>query len=190
MPEILKATEVPVEPVAQPTIPTGQEPAATPEPAEPTPSPTPSDDLLSRVSKFQKEKAPVVTPQTPNTTDGNFDIKEIEAITDPVAKEQALKAYKSFQRGFGEKFQELSQLKKEMEALKSQPTQPVQQEWTPERVQALADDPKFIEAARQVQESNQIDENSTMSEAERARINELNEKINKLEAANNQVLTE
>ncbi len=198
MPEILKATGEPIVTPTPETKPLGQgEPAKAVEPVtpvtpavEPTPTP-PVDDLLTRVSKFQTEKAPAVNPQPQNTGDENFDIREIEAITDPVAKEQAMKAYKSFQRGFGEKFQELSQLKKEMEALKAQPiVQPVPQEWTAERVQALANDPTFIEAARKVQESNQTDENSTMSEAERAKINELNQKITNLEKANTQVLTE
>lgn len=187
--EILKGTDHPSEPVAQP-IPTGQEPVAAPVAAEPTPS-TPAEDLLSRVSKFQKDKAPVETPQ-PNNTEGNFDIKEIEAITDPVAKDQAMRAYKSFQRGYGEKFQELSQLKKEMEAIKSQPIQvqaPAPVAWTRERVEELARDPQFVEAAKQVA-GTPVDENSTMSEAEQVRINELNQKITKLEAANNQALTQ
>jgi len=156
---------------------------------EATPQEAPAEDLLSRVSKFVASEAPKEEPKLEGI-DANFDIKEIDAITDPVAKEQALKAYKSFQRGFGEKYQEISQLKKEMESLKAQPIYPAQQEWTPEKVQALANDPKFLAAASQVTGAQQEpdDEYSAMSEAEKTRIHELQNKVKQLEQVSNQAL--
>ena len=146
----------------------------------------PAEDLLSRVSKFTATSAPTEDPKLKDISE-HFDIKEIDAITDPVAKEQALQAYKSFQRGFGEKFQELSQLKKEMEVLKSQGLQPVTQEWTAERVQALANDPQFIAAASQVTGATSDDE-SIMSDAEKARIAALQNEVAELKKVSNQAL--
>jgi len=145
----------------------------------------PAEDLLSRVSKFVASSAPVEDPKLAGIS-ADFDIKEIDAITDPVAKEQALRAYKSFQRGFGEKFQEISQLRKEMEALKTQPAQ--SNTWTPERVQALANDPEFIAAASQITGGNQDDDDSVMSDAEKARLSALQKEVEDLKKISNQAL--
>ena len=165
-----------------------EEPKVTQDPGQvKDPQETPAEDLLSRVSKFQAKEAPVDNPKL-DAISGNFDIKEIDAIADPVAKEQALNAYKSFQRGFGEKFQELAQLKKEMEALKAQPHTALSKEWTPERVQELANDPKFIEAAKQVAGNQTEDEYSSMSEAEKAQMKALQDKVRQLEQASSRAL--
>jgi len=147
----------------------------------------PAEDLLSRVSKFVSSEVPKEDPKLEGISE-HFDIKEIDAITDPVAKEQALQAYKSFQRGFGEKFQELSQLKKEMEVLKSQGLQPAQTEWTPERVQALASDPQFIAAASQVTGAVSGDDDSIMSDAEKARMSSLQREVEELKKVSTQAL--
>jgi hypothetical protein len=154
---------------------------------EATPQEAPAEDLLSRVSKFVASEVPKEDPKLEGISE-HFDIKEIDAITDPVAKEQALQAYKSFQRGFGEKFQELSQLKKEMETLKSQPLHTVSQEWTPERVQALANDPAFIAAASKVTGDVSTDDDSVMSDAEKARMTALQKEVENLKQVSNQAL--
>jgi len=96
-------------------------------------------DLVTRASQVKVE------PKPTQVNEPEFDYKEIEAIKDPVAKEIALKAYKSFQRGFNQKFQDIASLRKDLEN-KSQEFS----NWTPERVQSLINDPKFVEAARNV----------------------------------------
>ena len=97
-------------------------------------------DLITRASQVKLETQP-----QPTQTSDEFDYKEIEAIKDPVAKDLALKAYKSFQRGFNQKFQDIASLRKDLEN-KSQEFS----NWTPERVQQLINDPKFVEAAKNV----------------------------------------
>jgi hypothetical protein len=99
----------------------------------------PKPDLITRASQVKVE------PKSIPVTEPDFDYKEIEAIKDPVAKEVALKAYKSFQRGFNQKFQDIASLRKDLEN-KSQEFS----NWTPERVQQLINDPKFVDAAKNV----------------------------------------
>jgi hypothetical protein len=123
-----------------------------------TPAPVvevPKEDLISRVSKVKVE-VPVINVEEPH-----FDVNDIEKITDPVAKEQATRAYKSFQRGFNQKFQELSEMRKQLESQKAQ--QPTQ--WTPERIKQELNKPDFIQASQTVlQEQNPP--NSGMNETE------------------------
>ena len=115
----------------------------------------PKEDLISRVSKVKVE-APVINVEEPH-----FDVNDIEKITDPVAKEQATRAYKSFQRGFNQKFQELAEMRKQIETQKAQ--QPTQ--WTPERIKQELNKPDFIQASQAVlQEQNPP--NSGMNESE------------------------
>ena len=113
------------------------------------------EDLISRVSKVKVDKTPEVNIEEPK-----FDINDIEKIQDPQAKEQALRAYKSFQRGFNEKYQELAQIRKELDAIKNQATN-----WTPDRIKQELNKPDFIQASQAVlQEQNP--QNSGMSETE------------------------
>jgi hypothetical protein len=111
------------------------------------------EDLVTRVSKVE-------TVIKPNIEEPTFDLKDIQNIKDPQAKEQALKAYKSFQRGFGEKFEELANLRKELNEIKNKNTQ-----WTPERIRQELNKPDFIQASQEVlQEQNP--QNSGMNETE------------------------
>ena len=113
------------------------------------------EDLVTRASKFKVE-----TPKVDiNVEEPKFDVNDIEKITDPAAKEIALKAYKSFQRGFNQKFQELAELRKQTEASK-QPTA-----WSPERIKAEMNKPDFIEASKVVlQEQNPPESGMTETE--------------------------
>ncbi len=105
----------------------------------------PKEDLITRASKVKLEPKPT----EPIIEEPRFDVNDIEKIADPQAKEQALRAYKSFQRGFNQKFQELAELRKQVETQR-QPTQ-----WTPERIKAELNKPDFIQASQAVlQEQN------------------------------------
>ena len=113
------------------------------------------EDLISRVSKVKVEQ-----PKGDiNVEEPKFDINDIEKIQDPQAKEQALRAYKSFQRGFNQKFQELAELRKQLEVEK----QPIT--WTPERIKQELNKPDFIQSSQAVlQEQNPP--NSGMNDTE------------------------
>jgi hypothetical protein len=103
------------------------------------------EDLISRVSKV-KVDAPKVDL---NIEEPKFDVNDIEKITDPAAKEQVTRAYKSFQRGFNQKFQELADLRKKLEVTQ-QPTT-----WTKDRIRQELNKPDFIQASQEVlQEQN------------------------------------
>ena len=115
----------------------------------------PKEDLISRVSKVKVDKQTELNIEEPK-----FDVNDIEKITDPQAKEQAIRAYKSFQRGFNEKYQEIANLRKELDAIKSNNTN-----WTPDRIKQELNKPDFIQASQAVlQEQNP--QNSGMSETE------------------------
>ena len=108
----------------------------------------PKEDLISRVSKVKVEDKPTEL----NIEEPKFDVNDIENIADPVAKEQALRAYKSFQRGFNQKFQELADLRKKLEVTQ-QPTT-----WTKDRIRQELNKPDFIQASQEVlQEQNPPD---------------------------------
>lgn len=160
---------------------------------------TPEPDLITRVSQFKKEEP----KQTTNPEEGKqtgeekavvepeFDFKEIEKIPDPAAKEYAEKAYKSFQRGFNQKFQEISALRKELESerQKLQQTQP--SNWTPEKIQSLMQDPQFVNAAKVVvQNQNPTtsgltdDQYSALSDVEKKQLQDMRQELGQLKQQN------
>jgi len=105
----------------------------------------PKEDLITRASQVKLEPKISDVPEV-NVEEPHFDINDIEKIEDPAAREQATKAYKSFQRGFNQKFQEVAELRKSLEAKTQQSTK-----WTPERIkQELLNNPDFIQASQTV----------------------------------------
>lgn len=144
-----------------------------------------NDDLISRVTRFQKEHG--AKEQVKVDDDSSFDLKELESITDPTAKEQAMKAYKSFQRGFNEKFKELAELKKQLQS--TQPQTQAQQQWTADRVRQLTQDPDFLRAAQEVAGGDismgeEDNDTSMMTPQERQRMSSLEKEINSLKQMN------
>lgn len=148
----------------------------------------PAENLVSRVAAFKPEVKPVVP-----VAEDAFDFKQIEAIKDPLAKDIALKAYKSMQSGFGKKFQEIAELRKTLEAKASETAN-----WSPERVQSLLNDPNFVKAAQQVAGTSSVnnqnqsgltnEEWSALTDNERAQLGAMQHKINMLENINSQTL--
>ena len=148
----------------------------------------PEPDLITRVSQFKKEEEPKLTGEV-KVTEPEFDFKDIEKITDPTAKEYAEKAYKSFQRGFNQKFQELADLRKSYEQKVTETSI-----WTPEKVQSLLNNPDFVNSAKtvMVNQAPQTFEGtqqewSALSDTDKAKFQQLENKINILEQQNYQV---
>lgn len=135
---------------------------------------TVADDLLTRTAAFEKEN-PVKDVQTDK--DFHFNVNDIESIQDPQSKEYVQKAYKSLQKGFNDKFQEIAELRKAYEAQQSQPTV-----WTADKVQALIKDDNFVQVARQLESnmtsSAQSEEYSTLTDTEKARFDTQQKEIN------------
>ena len=106
------------------------------------PQPKPEEDLMSRVSKVKLDAVkPVIDEE-------KFDPKDIEKIPDPVAKKYAEQAYKSFEKGYQKKFQDLAEQRKEVEQKLNEFSN-----WTPEKIHTLLNDPKFVESAQAVAKS-------------------------------------
>lgn len=146
-----------------------------------TTAPVKEPELITRVSSFQPETKSEIKP-TGEISEPEFDFKEIEAIKDPTAKEQALKAYKSFQKGFNTKFQELAKLRQSVE------TQKKEEGWSPERIQALLQNPEFIQAAQSVVGVNsqpaREEEPSALTDKDKQKIQELETELVKIRQTN------
>ena len=144
---------------------------------------TKEPDLVTRVSQVKVEVPEVKTTEV---KEPDFDFKDIEKIADPVAKEYAEKAYKSFQRGFNQKFQEIADLRKTLESEKNQISN-----WSPERVQQLLNDQGFITAAKSVMatqapttfEGTQ-EEWSGLSETDKVKFHNMEQEIHMLKQQN------
>lgn len=123
------------------------EPVVNNEPAVNTSAPVadPTTDIIQRASKFVEENAPkssVTEPVDYNSQDLD---KLLEGVTDPAIKDQLIKKSKSLEKGFNQKFQEIANLRKQLEATVSQ-----SQQWTPERVKSLLQDQQFVQAAQAI----------------------------------------
>ena len=137
-------------------------------------------DLITRVSQVKdapKEVKPTAEPE--------FDYKEIEQIQDPKAREYAEKAYKSFQRGYGTKFQELAETRKSLETERQKYQEATN--WTPDKVQQLMNDQKFVQSANQVLQSQapqdwkgSQNEWSALNDKEKQEFNMMKQEINSL----------
>ena len=134
----------------------------------------PKPSVLERVSKAPNKPAESIQ------TEEKFDYKEIENIKDPEARAYAEKAYKSFEKGYQQKYQDLAKERKALEQ---------QGEWTPDRVQSLLNDQKFVEAAQQVAQSatsNQSggsmtdDEWSALTDSEKSQMKNMQSKIDSM----------
>lgn len=137
---------------------------------------TKEPDLVTKVSQVKIEKP----EPTGDIKEPEFDFKDIESITDPVAKEQALKAYKSFQKGFNQKFQEIAEIRKSLE--KQKPAE----DWTPERVQHLINDPNFVKAAQSVVGSKEVtetDDFSSLTDREKQKLQQLEAEVSNMRQA-------
>lgn len=158
-----------------------QDPVQQPDVQNNEQQPAPENDLMSRVAQFQTENKPKV--DVPENF--NFDVNEINNIEDPNARRLVEDAYKSFQKGFNHKFQEIADLRKQMES------QLHKEGWTPERVQALTQDPEFLKAAQEVagMQTQETDDDEYLSDTERqlmAKVGELEGKLNQFQSNQSQ----
>ena len=149
---------------------------------------TPEPDLITRVSQVKVEPEVKKDDSGLPVEEPKFDLNDIEKIQDPVAKDQALKAYKSFQRGFNDKFQQLAELRKTYETeLTNNKT------WTKDRIKQIQSDPNFLKVAQEVlAEQKPIDANisdnewSAMTTSEKQQWHAMQERIKTLETQNQQ----
>lgn len=137
---------------------------------------TPEPDLITKVSQFKK---PVAAPRP----EGSFDAKDIDKITDPVAREYVERLQKSLVGDYTKKTQAIAEEKKRLEETKR---------WTPERIQQeLLNNQEFLSAAQQIQatqnppNSGLTDEQfSSLTDKEKAEIASLKSELTSLKQNN------
>ena len=147
-------------------------------------SDTPDDDIVSRVLKATPKS---VEPEADSAdTDTKFNFNDIEKITDPEARKYAETAYKSMEKGYQKKFQELADQRKQLEQQMYE-----QSKWTPEKVDALLSNQEFIQAAQaKLQATNPTegelsdDEWSALSPKERSEFKAMQSKLMQMENSN------
>lgn len=164
-----------------------------PSPSSQTAQPTKqADDLLARVTAYQKESASATDPQSPSDPSQPDTLEAtIASIEDPEVRSKFEKLRKDLVSGTNQKFQEIATLRKEMQSFMEQSkSSQGSDEWTPERVQALANDPKFIAAASKVSGVSQddTDEYSVLSDSERSKIAAMEAQLNELKRINQDAL--
>ena len=157
-------------------------------PVEVTTEKKPEADLITRVSQFKKEEtAPEETKLTSETRD-TFGLTQEDfgkVQNDPVLS----KFYKSMQADYTRKTQAAANDKKEAERIKTEYST-----WTPERVQQLLNDQTFVNAAQSVMKTQAPttfegtqEEWSGLSDTDKAKFQQLTNKVNLLEQQNYQV---
>lgn len=154
----------------------------------------PTQDLVTRVAQFKKEEKPKEpAPDISLDGDPKFDYKQLEAIKTPEeAKRWAEDAYKSLQRGYNQKYQSVAEMRKDLEKKLSEQTT-----WTPQRIQAVLQDPNFVQAAQTVMQSQaptdsgMTDEQwSALSEGEKAKLQSMEKEIINLRQQNQRAVLE
>jgi hypothetical protein len=137
------------------------------------PKPEP-EDLLSRVANFVEEKKP--EGKSEDEIDGEvFNDAEfrrkIDAITDPELKDQMIRLRKSAISGVGQKFQEIAEIRKELQSLKERAVTQGNK-WSAEKIQEMINDPEFIKAAQSVVGNDNTDD-EYIPESVKAQLREL-----------------
>ena len=146
------------------------------------------DDIVSRVLKAPLPKQD--QPEAEPTEEGSkFNFNDIDKITDPEAKKYAESAYKSMEKGYQKKFQELADQRKQLERETSE-----QSKWTPEKVDALLSNQEFIQAAQtKLQATNPTegelsdDEWSALSPKEKSEFKAMQSRLLQMENNNKQL---
>lgn len=162
-------------------------PASVPSSEQNVEQPKSASDILKRIGSKQEDK--VNEPKSELNVDREFNSSDIEKIQDPMARKVVEDLYKSFERGFQKRFQEVAALKKDLESKKNE-------SWTPERVKQLLNDPNFIQSAQAAQSqlapqtwNGSQEEWSALSEREKAEFTQLRQDNNVLKAQMNSMLT-
>jgi len=136
---------------------------------------TTTDDIVSRVIKSK----PIEPVSQADAATEKFNVTDIEKIQDPEAKKYAESAYKSFEKGYQKKFQELAEERKILESQKSDMSR-----WTPEKVASLLSNQEFINAAQTYNQSTNPtggamtdDEWSNLNDNEKAEIRAMKQEL-------------
>jgi len=145
------------------------------------PKEQPQEDLVARVSRLKDEA------QAKDELDSKFNVNDLDAaiekLPDPILKEQVLGLKKSLLKGENQKYEQIANLRKQYETALAQQTS-----WTPERIKQEMAKPDFVRAAQEiVGQTNNLNEDSMLSEKERQSLEQNTQQINAI-MQQNQIL--
>lgn len=189
--EVLHSTEAPPKEVPlEPSVPTPEPTQPVDQAAEPQAT-QPEEDLLTRVSKFVKDNDSEgkPDPEVDSTMFNDAELKQkIDQVDDPEFKAELMALRKSALSGMNDKFRELAEFKKDLQAMKE--GQSVPAGWTPQRVQSLLNDPQFVQAAQQIagETPSNGDPLEYADDGVKSVVNELKQEITALKTQSNQAI--
>lgn len=168
------------------TNPTGTEQTENNSEANVTNQTDETQSIVNRVANFKAETTQSNSNQSDEVV---FDPKMFDNIKSAEdAKRVAESAYKSYEKGFQKKFQDVAELRKTLESkVTNEPSS-----WTTERVNTLLKDPSFVAAAQGMlgeTDNSMSDESySALSESEKRRIDTIEKQNKSLIQKQNQFL--
>jgi hypothetical protein len=145
-------------------------------------APVTPDDLLSKVTQLEIEKSPA------GKTDAEIDAvmfsdtelrAKLDAIQDPVLREQFINMRKSMMRGVNDKFQEMAVLRKDLEALKQSSSGiSGKPKFSANSVEELLQNTEFVsEAQRLTGKTDTLSSDDTLSAEAKAEISKLKSEL-------------
>jgi len=153
-----------------------------------------SEDIITRVSKYVEENKEDIKTDSGEVKNFNYEelenkIANVQSIEEAkqLLKNSTDEMRKSYDSGFGKKFIEIADLRKELQ----QTLETNKTAWTPERIRSEMNKPDFIQSAQTVANSQtqESDEYSALSDNEKAEMKGLRDKITQLEKNNYQTLS-
>ncbi len=160
------------QPVQSDNQPVSQEPVSTETKA-------PEADLITRVSQFKAESNQEQNEPSSNQEAVTFDAELAKLETVDEVKTWAEQKHKDWEKGAQKKFQEAAAIRKEAEQLRTDLST-----WTPEKVNALVNDPKFLKAAQELSPNQAASESeedySSLTDKEKSEITQLKQTVQRL----------
>jgi hypothetical protein len=144
-----------------------------------------TDDLISKVTQFETEKSPV--GKSEDEIDSIlFSDKELRAkldsIQDPVLREQFVSMRKSMMRGVNDKFQDLANVRKELEAFKSAHSNRTR--FSANSVEELLQNQEFVAEAQRISgKTSELAQDDTLSETAKGEISRLKAEVESMKQA-------
>jgi hypothetical protein len=137
------------------------------------------DDIVKRVLSGKPKTPDLNRAGNQPDPDPKFNVTDIDKITDPEAKKYAQEAYKSFEKGYQKKFQELAEERKKLDTQIESSNK-----WTPEKVQSLLSNQEFINASQAILQSSNPTEGamsdtewSALSDKEKSEIKSMKQEL-------------
>lgn len=152
-------------------------------------APLKAEDVIRKVAEVKPAEP---KPSEEKSVSSHELLDQINAVQDPSQRKALMDVYKSMEKGTNKKFMELAEKERELNKLREEAGR--QQEWTPERVNQLLNDPKFVGSAQMLAQSQAPgnwsgtqDEWSALNNTEKAAFQQLQGQVNSLLVSQNKM---